>query len=56
MKTYISITVDGVERKFSTFTKACKKMGLPYHFLRKSKLPVNYKGHYIERKSLTDIE
>jgi hypothetical protein len=54
-KTIIRVTAKGLDRKFTTFTKACKKMGLPYHYLKRFKLPRQYKEYLIERISV-DVE
>jgi hypothetical protein len=48
-KTIIRVTTREGERKFTTFVKACKKMGLPYHYLKQFRLPHEYKGNLIER-------
>lgn len=34
---------------YTTFTSACKAEGLPYHYLKPRKFPIEYKGIMIER-------
>lgn len=50
MKNIIEVTTPtGERRKFTNFQKACLIMGLPYHYLKRFKLPKEHKGYKIER-------
>lgn len=49
MKNVIIITHEGKERRFTNFKKACRLMRLPYHYLKRFKLPKEHKGYKIER-------
>ncbi|HCO18077.1 MAG TPA: hypothetical protein DIT39_00445 [Tissierellales bacterium] len=43
-------------RKFGALTVACKDIGLPYHYLKSMKMPIEYKDYLIEKVGLEDIE
>ena len=55
-KTFIKVSGNGVDKKFSTFTKACRRMGWPYNYLKRCPMPKKYRGYLIERIKMDDIE
>jgi hypothetical protein len=49
MKSILTYTESGITEHFKTFTKLCKEKNLPYHYLKRLKYPINYKGILIDK-------
>ncbi|GEM_PF-6351987 len=52
MKNVIIITHEGKRHTFTNFKKACERLGLSYHYLKRFKLPKEHKGYKIERAAI----
>jgi len=52
MKSILTYTDNGITEHFKTFTNLCKEKELPYHYLKKFKFPISYKGILIDKFNL----